>query len=272
MKYIAEKLLILANTYPTPSEKYRETNCVAALNESGDMRRLFPIPYRLLDGKEQFRKWEWISAPIVKANNDHRPESHRIDVDHIDRTYGQMPAGKGWPNRLTWILPHIVADFDSLETRRQESGQTLGVLGPVRLLGLDIEAETNPNWTAKEIAKLSRDGLFDTDEVRNRAPLRKLPHRFYYRYEVVGKAHRHYITDWEAGALYWKCIRSYGTDWEEKFRQKYEGEFAGKDLMLLLGTMHRFPGQWLIISVIYAPLGSLLKAKDGQPSQASLFD
>jgi hypothetical protein len=272
MKYHTEKLLILANTYPNPSAKYRETNCVAAVNEGGELRRLFPIPYRLLDGTEQFKKWEWISAPIMKSNNDHRPESHRIDVDRIYRGYGQMPPGKLWPDRLAWILPHVVDDFETLEQRRQTTQQTLGILGPVRLLGLEIEPETNPTWTPEEIAKLSKDGLFDTEEVRNRAPLRKLPYRFYYSYEIGGQVHRHLITDWEAGALYWNCLRLYGPQWEEKFRQKYEVEFSNRDLLLLMGTIHRFPDRWLIVSVIYAPKGTVARAGQERLRQSSLFD
>ena len=76
-----ERLLILTKTYPSPSAKYRETTCVAAINEDGEMRRLFPIPFRFLDGTQQFRKWEWIEATAMPPSDDHRPESRRIDVD-----------------------------------------------------------------------------------------------------------------------------------------------------------------------------------------------
>lgn len=80
-----ENLLILTKTYPHPSKKYREITCVAAITERGELRRLFPIPFRFLEGKHQFQKWEWINAHISKARNDHRPESHRIIVDDIRR-------------------------------------------------------------------------------------------------------------------------------------------------------------------------------------------
>ena len=59
---ITEDLLILMKTYLSPSSQYRETTCVAAVNSQGDMRRLFPVPYRLLTGDAQFKKWEWITA------------------------------------------------------------------------------------------------------------------------------------------------------------------------------------------------------------------
>jgi len=70
---VGEELLILTKTYPSPSANYRETTCVAAINSTGELRRLFPVPYRLLDGDAQFKKWEWIRARISRTDKDHRP-------------------------------------------------------------------------------------------------------------------------------------------------------------------------------------------------------
>jgi len=80
-----DELLILTKTYPSPSTTYRETTCVAAINRQGQLRRLFPVPYRLLEGEAQFKKWEWINARVRKPEKDHRPESYRIDADSIER-------------------------------------------------------------------------------------------------------------------------------------------------------------------------------------------
>ncbi|HEX3753682.1 MAG TPA: hypothetical protein VHV26_01265, partial [Rhizomicrobium sp.] len=64
---------------------------------------------------------------------------------------------------------------------------------------------------------------------------------------------RHKIVDWEAGALYWNLRRKHGAQWETPFRNKVERELPSKDLTFLMGTIHRFPDQWLIISLIYPP-------------------
>ena len=82
---VAEELLILTRSLSSPSAKYRETTCVAAVNRQGEMRRLFPVPYRLLEGKAQFQKWEWINARLTLPGSDHRPESRRLDADSIVR-------------------------------------------------------------------------------------------------------------------------------------------------------------------------------------------
>lgn len=252
---VTEELLILTKTYPSPSATYRETTCVAAVNKEGELRRLFPVPYRLLEGDTQFKKWEWIRAGISRTEKDHRLESRRIDTDSISRSGNVIEVKRGdWSDRLKWIEPHVVPSFTALENRRQNAGTTLGFLRPARIVKLEITRLKHSDWTDEDKAKLSQDGLFDTATVKARAPLRKLPFDFHYHYESGGKIERHKLVDWEVGALYWNCVRDYGVSgWESKFRQRLETEFSGKDLLFLLGTIHRFPDQWLIVGFVYPP-------------------
>lgn len=254
-EYHSERLLILTKTYPAPSKKYRETSCIAAINENGDLRRLFPIPFRLLDGEYQFQRWEWIEAKIAKARNDHRPESFKIDIDSIKRL-GKIGTDAAWSERLGRIRHLILDNFSDLETLRQHNGNTLGFIQPIDIQ-LHIKPATSQDWTEDERAKLIQDGLFDSPEVRARIPLRKIPYDFYYKYQssTPGNDNEnfHKITDWEAGALYWNCVSRYGNMWEDFFRKKLEDDFSKKDLLFLMGTMHRFPDQWLIVGLVYPP-------------------
>lgn len=264
--YHEEDLLIIAKTYPEPSTKYRETTCVGAINAQGEIRRLYPVPFRLLEGEQRFKKWEWIHARVARKNDDHRPESRRIDVDSIQRT-SWLSAGKGWTERMRWLTPHTVESFSALESRRKASGETMGFVRPARLLGLDIIPASEPEWTPKDLENLQREGLFDAADSRKRPLLRKVPHGFHYRYVCVGpdgheEEFRHKITDWEAGALYWHCVRSHGTNWENPFRQRMEIEMIDKDLVFFLGTIHRFPDQWLIVGLIYPPKPAALEQQD----------
>ena len=255
-----EDLLILTKTYPSPSAGHRETTCVAAATRAGELRRIFPVPFRLLDGDAQFKKWEWIQARVSRPSGDHRPESRRIDTGSIHRSGNIIPVRNGdWSERTRWLQSHIVPGFTALEQRRQASGQTLGVLRVSQILELRITKVKDDDWTEEDRIKLSQDGLFDTEEVKRRPPLRKLPHDFHYRYECKmadGQVEicTHKLTDWEIGALYWNCLKLYGSKgWETKFRHRLETEFAEKDLLLLMGTIHRFPDQWLIVGIINPP-------------------
>ena len=206
----SEELLILAKTYPLPSAKYRETVCVAAINRAGEMRRLYPIPFRFIGGDMQFKKWEWIRAVVGTTSKDKRLESQRLDVDTVEKLGEPISTKNDWHERRSWVEPRVVASFDALESRRQQRGETLGFVRPTRLLGLEITPDKNPEWTKEERQKLSQEGLFDTDEMRARPPLRKVPFRFHYRYLCGELEYRHLITDWEVGALYWNCVKSHG--------------------------------------------------------------
>ena len=98
-----------------------------------------------------------------------------------------------------------------------------------------------------------------------------MPFDFHYRYACnigdVTHEYRHKIVDWEAGALYWTCRSKYRDRWEAAFRAKLEQDLPAADLMFLMGTIHRFPDQWLIVSLIYPP-----KQPSEPPRQGSLFD
>jgi hypothetical protein len=256
---IKEDVLILTKTYPSPSSQYRETTCVAGVNSQCQLRRLFPVPYRLLDGDSKFQKWEWITANLKVPDKDHRPESRHIDSDSITRSGEVVEIKRGdWSDRLRWIEPHIMPTFSSLENRRQASGETLGFLRASRILDLRITPVKQPEWTDADKIKLTQDGLFDRTEIKRRQLLRKLPFDFHYRYECTSstgtETNLHKLVDWEIGALYWNCVAAYGPNgWEKKVRQRLETDFANKDLLFLMGTIHRFPNQWLIVGIVYPP-------------------
>lgn len=126
---------------------------------------------------------------------------------------------------------------------------------------MDVEPVDQPKWSDDELKKLlqrqQQAGLFDDADASEIRTLRKLPHSFYYRYECADRdtvqTYRHKIVDWEAGALYWRCRAQYGQKWEDKFREKLERELPSKDLIFLMGTIHRFPDKWLIVSLLYPP-------------------
>lgn len=261
MAVVDARILILCKTYPSPSGKYAETTCVAGMDESGKLVRLFPVPFRLIARDQQFKKWQWIRAKVEKARKDHRPESLTIKVDTIDGGDVVLP-GKDWAERRRLISPIKVFDqFDKIDAEQKANGTSLAMLRPTRIIGLDIERVTNPEWTEEELAKLVQEqkqgGLFDDEDKRSIRTLQKLPFDFYYRYQCGAgqdaKVFRHKLVDWEVGALYLNCYRSYGADWEEQFRDQLEAKIPAKDLMFLMGNQHRFQDQWLIISLIYPP-------------------
>jgi hypothetical protein len=271
-----ERILILAKTYPSPSAQHVETSCVAGINEHGEMRRLYPVPFRLIEEGQKFKKWQWIDVRVEKANKDHRAESHKVFVDTI-KCGEVIDTKKQWDARWPWIerLPTFNS-FDDLEATRVETGLSLALMRPKQVLALEIIEARNADWTEEEREKLLRyemqGQLFNDIEVKKMTQtLRKVPFDFYYRYTCDTpegeKEFKHKIVDWEAGVLFLHCRQSHGVNWEKPFRAKLEEELMGKDLMFLMGNQHRFQDQWLIISLIYPP-----KRKPPEASpQGSLF-
>jgi len=229
------------------------------------MVRLFPVPFRLIADEQQFRKWQWIEARVEKSNDDHRPESHRLFVDTIRVISEPLQSGKtGWPLRAALLdkAPQFL-NFDSMEAARLDAGTSLAILQPARVSQLEIKPAKASEWTPDELDKLIKSqkqgGLFDEAEAgREVQLLEKLPFDFYYHCEFDGDGapckKRIKLVDWEVGALYRNLLRAHGPDhWEQHFRQKYEQELPARDLRLMMGTMHRFPDQWLGISVFALP-------------------
>lgn len=270
-----ERILVLAKTYPSPSAKHVETSCVAGISQCGAMRRLFPVPFRMIEDVQQFKKWQWIDVRVEKASKDHRPESHKVYVDTI-ACGDVIDTRKAWAARWEWLDKIPAFDtFEAIDDARKIEGLSLALLRPKRLVGLDITKARHPDWTDEEKEKLEREqmqgDLFSEAEAKQQVKqLRKVPFDFHYRYVCETpegeKEHKHKIVDWEAGALFWNCRHSHGDGWEGPFRAKLEGELGRKGLMFLMGNQHRFQDQWLIVSLIYPP-----KRQPEEDRQGALF-
>ncbi len=231
-----------------------------AMTEAGEFVRLFPIPFRDLENPNQFSKWQWIEALIKKATDDHRKESYKISIDTI-KPLEKVSSKNRWKDRYYWIdrLP-VFETFDEIRLNQESLNVSLALLHPFSVTALEIK-ESDKEWNKDEIEKLTRheQGLFESNNNNSsKKLLRKIPYDFYYHYTCkdnngVVFNYKHKIVDWELGALYWTCVKDYGDKWEEKLRQKYEKDLAQKNLYFLMGNIHRFQNQWLIISVIYPP-------------------
>ena len=249
---------------------------MAGITEQGEARRLFPVPFRLIEAAQQFKKWQWITVRVRKSHDDHRPESHRIYVDELDCSGEPLATDNQWAARRPWL--ERFPSFDSVaaaEESREKTGITLALVRPKRIVRLEITPARNPHWTPDERAKLiqeqMQESLFGQSEAeKDVRALRKVPFDFHYVYvceTAEGEVEeRHKIVDWETGALYWNCQHGHGKNWEAPFRARLEQTLPEADLMFLMGTIHRFPDQWLIVSLIYPP-----KRTPGQLAQPSLF-
>lgn len=262
-----ERILVTVKTYPTLSRKYGETVCTAGVREDGSWVRLYPVPFRRLSEKEQYRKFDWLECDLIKNPADPRPESYRptdpkqlVAVDYMDT------KDNWWARRR--LLLKIAKVFKSLQpliNGAKENSLSLAVFKPTRILNFIWEKEER-EWDPSKVAQLrnrTRQGvLFEEDAWQQLFRLiEKLPYSFSYRFvDAEGKASEMQILDWEIGQLFRKCLKRCGNNEAAalaKVKEKYFVEFMRKDLHFFLGTTQQFHARasnpWVVIGVLPIP-------------------
>jgi len=262
-----ERILITVKTYPTLSRKYGETVCTAGVREDGTWVRLYPVPFRRLDEKEQDRKFDWLECRLVPSASDQRPESFRPLDENELKPVGHIDTSRNWQERRRILLKTARAydRLDELIAGAKANQLSLAVFKPTRITDFISEAETrawDPN-KLREMRDLTNQlDLFSDNSWRKTFDvIPKLPYSFSYRVEdAVGKLREMQVLDWEVGALFWNCLRSTNENEEAalaKVRLKYFDHFLKTDLHFFLGTTQQWhkvaPNPWVIIGVIPIP-------------------
>lgn len=251
-EWTRRKVLITVRTYPTPARRGIEVSCTAGITDDSHWIRLFPVPYRFLTLDKRFTKYQWINVNVTKASNDLRPESFHPDLDSIEILSEPLPTRSNWQARKDVVFPLKAHCLCCLQAERDKHGTpTLGLFKPESVTGLDIE-KTAPRWTEEELAKLRQLPLFSTAPPRE---LEKIPYNFSYRFrcaETYCSGHRLICTDWEMAQLWRRCRTDYGSQWEQKFRERYETDMILRwDTHFYVGTLHQFPDTWIIVGLFY---------------------
>jgi hypothetical protein len=262
-----ERILITVKTYPTLSRKYGETVCTAGVREDGTWVRIYPVPFRRLDEQEQYKKFDWLECRLSRNASDPRPETFRpVDENELEAV-GHINTEGNWGERRRILLKtsRVYDRLDELIVGAKKNELSLAVFKPTRITNFIWEEEAREWDPAKlrEMRELTNQfELFADNSWRKMFQvIPKLPYSFSYRFEdAVGKSSEMQVLDWEAGALYWNCLRS--TDGDEptalaKVRQKYFDSILKTDVHFFLGTTQQFhfvaPNPWVIVGVFPIP-------------------
>ncbi len=261
-----ERILITLKTYPTLSRKYGETVCTAGVREDGSWVRIYPVPFRRLDEAEQYRKFDWLDCELIKSRTDPRPETrHPADMKQLNPV-GHMGTDNNWRERRELLLKKAIVHtrLQTLIDGAKANTVSLAVFKPKRVTDFFWEEETR-EWDAAKLAEMRNRGnqgeLFAEKTWRHTFKvIPKLPYSFSYSFaDADGRESEMQLLDWEAGALFWKCLRRDGDEKMAlaKVRAKYIDEFSRTDLHFFLGTTQQFhfvaPNPWVIIGVFPIP-------------------
>ena len=262
-----ERLLITVKTYPTLSRKHGETVCTAAVRPDGSWVRLYPVPFRLMDYKDRYAKFDWIETTLAKSTRDTRPETfHPVDVLEITHL-GHLGTDDGWRERRQIILKQgkVHDRLGPLIDAAHANQCSLAVFKPAKILDFSW-APDDRDWDEVKVQEMrnraDQGELFAGDDWRKTFQLiPKLPWKFYYKFsDADGRESEMTVLDWEVGQLYWNCLRQENELQSialAKVRQKYIDYFSQKDLHFFLGTTKEYhewaTNPWLIIGVFPVP-------------------
>ena len=261
-------VLITVKTYPLPSSKYEELVCTAGLLDDGKWIRVYPVPFRALAYKDQYKKYEWVTLNLVRNTSDFRPESYRPKQgsDENIRITGDLDTRNDWAQRKSYVLGEVFTSMNELiQLAKGLENRSLATLKPVRIIDFIIEPDER-DWKPEWLAQLQQLSLFELDEKgqgQRRRVVAKLPYKYSYKFLTEGDSNPRtlMIEDWELGALFWNCLRqSRGDEIQANklVKQKYLHEFVEqKDVYLFLGTTKQYhniaPNPFVIIGVFYPP-------------------
>ena len=226
------------------SERYTELACTAGFREDGSWVRLYPVPFRLLDQDKRYEKYQWVEVDIARSARDPRPESHRVlDPDSMALLH-KVDTGRSrdWSERRRLILGRnrVHSNKEEIVRKAHANELSLVIFKPKKILDFVIK-DAEPDWSQDKLQSiqqnLKQQNLFDEQDLSDFRPVRKLPHKFSYKFiDDAGTESTLMIEDWEIGALYWNCLQRYGAvQAPHKVREKYMDDFAAtKDLYLFL--------------------------------------
>lgn len=282
-----EKVLVTVMTYPSLSDKHFETVCTAGFREDGSWIRIFPVPYRVLLGRDEskrYHKWQWIEVDLEQnLAHDKRRESYHIkDINSLRLLERIDEKRANWDLRKSWALKNkkLYTNMSDLLEDTKRDNTSLAVLRPTQIIDVVYEKEDMRKFEEKlkrqedkYKAELLQMKLFE-DEFEMSETFQfaeKVPYKFSYVFTTEdGKQRTLMIEDWEIGMLYRKVFQQYQN--EEVACQKVRGKYlkmAEEDLYLFLGTSYEWhmknaPDPYLIIGVFAPP-------KPKEDGQLSLF-
>jgi len=214
------------------------------------------------NGVVKTTKYTWIELNVRQRTDDFRPESHSpADYEFKDLVLGEnLDTAHNWAKRKEICLQNVYSNLTKLlEDSKDPKNVSLATFKPAKITGFEVEADDR-DW--KDVwEQLKNQQTLFTEKEENRTPIRKVPYKFFYRFEDdEGRSSRLMIEDWEIGQLYWNCLQAANNDEKtaiNKVKLKYDVEFLlEKDIYLFLGTTkewhrRRSPNPFVIIGVFY---------------------
>jgi hypothetical protein len=257
--------LPIVKAYPALSRTYGEVSCIAGVQfakgaglDPSELRwiRLYPVPFRDLEDRQKFAKYQPIRVKVEEHSGDTRPETRRPDRDSIEVLGPAIPPATTWQARRPFVEPLMADSMCAIQRQRELDRTSLGIFRPTHIKGLDIE----PADVTKEKADIAQAwvaqgsllGAASSEEKRAQMKaLELIPWQFKLKYQCSDPDckgnHRQSIIDWEI-AQYFRRVHN-APNWEDLLRKRVLEDICGadRDTALLVGNQHLRPNAFLIL-------------------------
>lgn len=249
MKDEVATVLVTVKTYPSPSDQYGETVCVAGVRLDGPQPRwvrLYPMKYRATDADQQFQKYEIIEIPVrPHGGRDPRPESMRPDQGRM-RSVRVVDTSRNWAERrlLLGSLLGATTTCELIAANRAVSyADAAPSLGLVRVSDISVTVASGEPWDPNQLRKAERAAmpdLFNPDGMRQLEPA---PFQVRVRYRCstpTCPGHEPKLLDWETGQAGRKWLQTNPRERvPQMLRDKYEQLLSpNNDVHLYVGNLH----------------------------------
>lgn len=260
------RVLITVKTYPAPSARHGETVCIAGVRLRDGLPpsfiRLYPVPFRMLEGSSQFSKYQIVDVPVrSRGSRDPRPESYEPEVDSF--TLGEkIDTRRKWAQRTELIEPLIGATTTCELIAKNRAGSMADAIesfGLIRPTIKDMKVEAGTPWTQRQLAKVhaaTEPSLFNQNGL---VELQPAPFRIKFRYtcqETRCAGHNQELIDWELGAAGYMWPRKYGADTINMIEQKWQeiSDATKKDIHFYVGNQHQRRASFSVCGLWSPPL------------------
>lgn len=253
MTYERKTVLLTVKAYPEKSKKYKACVCTAGITDSGDMVRLYPIPFEEFRGGKNIPKYSWISVECEKAKEYlNRKESYHVRPETI-KILRHLGTDRSWNDRDKIVLPLLSDSLEELQKRADVDHTSLGLIKPRQITALTIDNKDEINKEESEMIKEFQMTL----EGERRSILENIEYNFRYHFLCSNpdcKGHKIMCEDWEMLESWrrWKVKYPTREKLIEKFQERFLHYMVKQDLYFFVGTHSRF-NTWLIIGLYYPP-------------------
>ncbi len=241
-------VLVNCKTYPAVSKKYLETVCTGGVCRDGSFARLYPIPYRFLDEKEQYDRWDVVRVKVYRDTKDKRPESWHLEPG---TPITIVETVKSERTRLEWMQKSV---FDSSDAMKQAERTN----GLVEIVPEELYWEPeSKKWSPGQMQVFAQGNLFHGEKLMQSLSDR-VPWQFKLRFreKTTGKLFDQKVLAWSYYQGYRRQLRELGDEQKAlaAVRDNVHKSIlhADRSVFAIFGTHSQY-GHWMISGLYHLP-------------------